>query len=342
MRYPKRQDEFVPKYDRLIEFRYKARVKRDRWKPWKKPVYMVMKILGNGRGCAGFGIGEAPSMDEANQRANYEAAHNMMYIPRYRNRTLGAPIEGKFNNVKVRIEPRPVGSGGHGPYLIKAVCCAFGIHDYHARFVERRRTHITRLRAIFRAFLNCTNAQLVCEDRGQRLVKAFPEQDYMSYHLPRGFAHDNRVHAIQHLRKHLDKYEAAYEDKFLPRAEELERQMPQWCKQPQNFWEGQDPDTTDFKWGKDKYVQEMHRFAVDGQSADQLPHQRWVRLSQNTRDREREEKIAKKLETQRLDDSEKSWLAIEDRQNAMSEWTQIEAIATRMANDDVGSVPVAE
>lgn len=331
MRYPKRQDEFAPKYDRLIEFRYKARVKRDRWKPWKKPVYMVVKILGNGRGCAGFGVGKAPSMDEANQRANFEASHNMMYVPRYRNRTLGAPIDGKMNNVKVRIEPRPVGSGGHGPYLIKAVCCAFGIHDFHCRFTERRRTHITRLRAIFRAFLSATNATMVCEDRGQRMVKAFPEQDYMSYHMPRGFAHDNRVHAIMHLRKHLDKYEAAYEDKFLPRSEELERKMPQWCKQPQNFWESQDPDVFDFKTGKDKYMNQMKGF-FDGNNQDinQLPYKRWERLSSNRRDAAREKHILDTLTLQRLDNVEKSTIGIETRQEKMRDWKIMNAAADDM------------
>jgi len=307
MRKPKRRDKFAPDHEKLIEFRYYTKVIRNRWKPWKKPVYQVVKILGNGRGCAGFGIGRASSYDEANRKANYEASSNMMYIPRYRNRTLAHPIEGTMNNITVRIEPRRVGAGGNGPWLLRAVCTAFGVHDYQALFIERRKTHITRLRATFRAFLNCTNATKVCEDRGQRLVKSFPEQDYMSYHLPRGFAHDNRVHAVQILRKHMDKYEAAYEDKFLPRAEELERMMPEWCKQPRHFWEACDPDVADFKLNNETYGHTLKKISLDG-SGTNLPHARWLRLSQNERDRLREEAVSKKLEEQRLDSS-RSWIS---------------------------------
>eukprot|EP00494_Astrolonche_serrata_P031881 UN32150 len=114
MRVRKRQDQFAPKWEKLIEFRYKTSIQKHRWKPWRKPNFICMKILGNGRGCAGFGIGKATSFDEAAQRATYEASHNMMYIPRYRNRTIAAPINGKMNNLRVRIEPRRVGDGGAG------------------------------------------------------------------------------------------------------------------------------------------------------------------------------------------------------------------------------------
>jgi len=311
MRKPKRNDKFAPDHDKLIEFRYYTKVIRNRWKPWKKPVYQVVKILGNGRGSAGFGIGRASSYDEANRKANFEASSNMMYIPRYRNRTLAHPIEGTMNNITVRIEPRRVGSGGHGPWLLRAVCTAFGVHDYQGLFVERRKTHITRLRATFKAFLNCTNATKVCEDRGQRLVKAFPEQDYMSYHLPRGFAHDNRVHAVQILRKHMDKYEAAYEDKFLPRAEELERLMPEWCKQPRHFWEANDPDVADFKLNAETYGHTLNKISLDGNGSN-LPHAKWFRLSQNERDREREQRVSDKLMQQRYDSSRSAVLLDEN------------------------------
>ena len=164
------------------------RMHRSQWHPSKQARFVVIKIFGNGRGSAGLGIGSASTIAEASQNAEKEASANMIYIHRYRNHTIAHTLVGECNSMKCIIKPKKMGYGERGPPLVKAICHAFGIRDYSASLKGRRNgRRNTRIRAIFNAFLRTTNPETNAEDRGQRLVEAFPVNDFTAYQLPRGY-----------------------------------------------------------------------------------------------------------------------------------------------------------
>ena len=73
---------------------------RNQYAPSKSPTFHVIKIAGNGRGCAGLGIGRAASYKDAAKKAEYMAAANMIYVPRYRNHTIAHTLFGKFHRLR--------------------------------------------------------------------------------------------------------------------------------------------------------------------------------------------------------------------------------------------------
>ena len=84
-----------------------------------------------------------------------------------------------------------MGYGERGPPIVKAICHAFGIRDFSARFEGKLKlSPWTKIRATWACFLRATNPEQDCEDRGQRLVEAFHEVDGYSCQLPREWSHD--------------------------------------------------------------------------------------------------------------------------------------------------------
>lgn len=92
--------KYTPVDDYLIEFRWRSRMTRNQYQPSRAPTFSVIKIVGNGRGCAGLGFGRARSYDEAAKKAEFSASSNMIYLPRYRNHTLAHTLVGKFHNTR--------------------------------------------------------------------------------------------------------------------------------------------------------------------------------------------------------------------------------------------------
>eukprot|EP00483_Globobulimina_turgida_P005032 UN05042 len=115
---------YTPRWDNLIEFSWKSKMTRNQYKPAKSPTFHVMKIAGNGRGCAGLGIGRATSFMDAVKKAEYMAATNMVYVPRYRNHTIAHTLYGKYHRLRCFIVPKPIGYGERGPPIIKTICLA--------------------------------------------------------------------------------------------------------------------------------------------------------------------------------------------------------------------------
>merc|ERR1711879_808646 len=123
--------------------------------------------------------------------------------------------------------------------LIKGVCLAFGIQDVVGQQRNRTRAHSTNFTAVWNAFLNVSNPEQTCEDRGQRMVTAFPEVDNCSYHLPRGYAHDKRVQALEILKKHMKEYEAVENFNQYDMTEAQRKALPEWLtEEPNEFWTG--------------------------------------------------------------------------------------------------------
>jgi len=206
-----------------------------------------------GRGCAGLGIGRATSFVDAAAKAEYHAASNMLYCPRYRNHTISSTLYGKFHRLRCFIVPKPMGYGERGPPIVKAICHAFGIRDFSARFEGvKHRSNYVRIRAVWACFLRATNPTNDCEDRGQRMVEAYPECDGVSYQLPRGWSHDMVQRARALLKQHQDQYGNVEDFEQYELSDKDRVSLPIWItNEPNNFWEGGLPDIEGYEWRAD-------------------------------------------------------------------------------------------
>ena len=69
----------------------------------------ALVILGNGNGAGGYGIGRAPDVASAIQKATKIAEKNMVYIDRFDRRTIYSDMDHKFLNVRLRMRTAPPG-----------------------------------------------------------------------------------------------------------------------------------------------------------------------------------------------------------------------------------------
>lgn len=160
-----------------------------------------------------------------------------------------------FIFVRCVIEPKPLGYGERGPPVVKALCHAFGIRDYCARF-EGKFIHVrawTKIKAAWSAFLRVTTPEMDCEDRGQRMVEAYPQMNGVSYHLPRGWSHDNVQKAREILNTHQEMYENVEGFSQYEMSEADRLSLPMWIvnETAPDFWEGGMPDISNYKWRAD-------------------------------------------------------------------------------------------
>lgn len=237
---PALKDSFVreDRHSKLLKFTWRGKMTRNIYQTSKKPTFHGVIIVGNGAGAAGLGFGRAKSYREALTKAEEQARHNMIYMPRYKDGQLAHQLVGKCNSVKVVIKPMPPGRGETAPAIIRAVCTAFGVRDYTGYFDIRKRNKFTQIRAIWDCFLQATNPSQAVEDRGVRLVETVPEVDGASYHLPVGFAHNNRRDALKILDDHFNKWDEKEQLSKYKLTDEQKSSLPAWlsdCRDP--FWE---------------------------------------------------------------------------------------------------------
>lgn len=146
-----------------------------------------------------------------------------------------------------------MGYGERGPPIVKAICHAFGIRDFSARFEGKLKVSPwTKIRATWACFLRATNPEQDCEDRGQRLVEAFPEVDGVSYQLPRGWSHDMRREAVQLLENHRRMYADEEDFSQYDLSPQERKSLPIWITdEAPDFWEGGLPDINGYEWRAD-------------------------------------------------------------------------------------------
>lgn len=146
-----------------------------------------------------------------------------------------------------------MGYGERGPPIVKAICHAFGIRDFSARFEGKHRiSNFNKIRAVWAAFLRATNPTLDCEDRGQRMVEAYPDVDGVSYQLERGWKHDMRQKGLDLLRKHQETYEDVEGFSQYDISEKDLKSLPPWIvDEAPAYWEGGLPDISGYEWRAD-------------------------------------------------------------------------------------------
>jgi ribosomal protein S5 len=131
--------------------------------------YRALVVVGNIKGCGGWGIGKGASLEEAKTRAYRAAKKNLIHVDLYRNRCVTTPLYGKHNNCRIYIQAgHPLKHHKEGR-MINDILRIFGVESGEARSVGRRNPYSV-VRAVFDAMSKHVGVEEVARKRGRRLI----------------------------------------------------------------------------------------------------------------------------------------------------------------------------
>src|SRR5262245_13226590 len=88
-----------------------------------------MVVSGDGKGRVGWGYGKANEVPPAVEKAQKQAARNMIAGPLIQGDTIPHKVEARFGSAKVMLLPADAGTGIIAGAAVRAVCEAAGIHN---------------------------------------------------------------------------------------------------------------------------------------------------------------------------------------------------------------------
>jgi small subunit ribosomal protein S5 len=174
-------------YSRVISVGRVARMT----KQGRKVQVRALVIVGNGNGCAGYGIGKGQSTKEALERALLEGEKDLVQVDLTPWGSLYHDVQGKCNSVKVIIKAIPChrvyASGGR---FMGPIMQCLGLSRYSAAAIGRSKNPYTIIQAVFDALGYHTTPQDVAF-RKQRILldRANPNfwfQNKSSFDRPQG------------------------------------------------------------------------------------------------------------------------------------------------------------
>lgn len=95
----------------------------------KKRRMYALAVVGDGNGHIGIGQGKSQDYSGAIKNAHWEAAKNIMYIPRFKDRTIYGNLDIKKGAVHIQLRAARPGSGLRVNHVIYEICKLAGIKD---------------------------------------------------------------------------------------------------------------------------------------------------------------------------------------------------------------------
>lgn len=137
----------------------------------KQPSFYSLVIVGDGNGHIGIGEGRnALEPSQAAARAHWNAVKNLVYIPRFEDRTIYGNIKHKYHSVLLDLRAAPPGSGLRVNHVIYEICKCVGIKDLVGN-VGRSRNPMNVAKAAIEAL---STKQTIIEDiaasRGKKII----------------------------------------------------------------------------------------------------------------------------------------------------------------------------
>mmetsp|Transcript_13567 Transcript_13567/g.15083 ORF Transcript_13567/g.15083 Transcript_13567/m.15083 type:complete len:394 (-) Transcript_13567:50-1231(-) len=131
--------------------------------------YRALLIGGNGRGCAGFGVGKANSPQEATQVASRICKRNVFFVDPHSGGGLVRSLAGRHNSCRVRLLSVSPHYGLQGHPLICDLLLFFGITDCTAKSFGNR-SQYNVIMATIKALLTNESLEEIARRRGKRLL----------------------------------------------------------------------------------------------------------------------------------------------------------------------------
>lgn len=99
--------------------------------------FSVMVAVGNHAGTLGVGVGKAPSVRPAIEKASRKAKKNLVTIPLHEG-TIPFPVDIKRGAAYITLRPRPAGSGIAVGGAVRVIAELVGIRDLSGKIVGSR------------------------------------------------------------------------------------------------------------------------------------------------------------------------------------------------------------
>lgn len=137
----------------------------------KQPSFYSLAIVGDRNGHIGIGEGKnAMQPSKALAQAHWNAVKNLVYVPRFENRTIYGKINYKFHSVLLELRAAPPGSGLRVNHVIYEICKAAGIKDLVGN-VGRSRNPMNVAKGAIEALSNKQSSiEDIAASRGKKIV----------------------------------------------------------------------------------------------------------------------------------------------------------------------------
>ncbi len=129
--------------------------------------FSALVVVGDGKGCVGFGLGKAQEVPEAIRKANERAKKSMIKVPLLEG-TLPYEILGIFGAGRVMLKPASKGTGIIAGGPVRAVMEAVGVSDILTKAIGTNNPHNV-LRATMAGLGSLRSADAVGVVRGKKL-----------------------------------------------------------------------------------------------------------------------------------------------------------------------------
>lgn len=130
--------------------------------------FAALVIVGDGKGCVGFGHGKAKEVPDAIRKATDQAKRKMVRIPLREGRTVHHDVFAKHDAGKVYIRSAPAGKGIIAGGPMRAVFEALGVQDVVAKSIGSSNPY-SMVNATFEALKNTESPRNVAARRHKKV-----------------------------------------------------------------------------------------------------------------------------------------------------------------------------
>ena len=133
--------------------------------------FSAIVVVGDEKGVVGHGLGKSKDVASAIAKAIEDAKKNLVRIP-LNKATLPHEQKGKYGGARVFLKPASAGTGVIAGGAVRAVLEAVGVQNVLSKSQGSSNPHNV-VKATFDALLQLRSAQMVAQQRGVSLDKAF-------------------------------------------------------------------------------------------------------------------------------------------------------------------------
>jgi len=137
--------------------------------------FLAVVIAGDKKGKVGYGIGKAPEVSDAREKALKAARKAMIRVPLREGRTLHHDIVGKFGSGKIVLRSAPPGTGIIAGGAVRALFEHLGIRDVVAKSVGSTNPH-NMLRAALDGLSRIKSVKFIAEKRGKKISEVVAKE----------------------------------------------------------------------------------------------------------------------------------------------------------------------